>query len=142
VFVRIGSTYQSTHQPTGILSAHSTTTYTSATCAGTSQTPVDVVGSLDRHFGPEKDEPDFVEFLEESTSLQKIGETSVDIYLRAAESSTELVALVNMEDYVIDINIYQYVLFKYILKLRNNYLNRYKKTWNQFFGINLIKKNV
>jgi len=43
---------------------------------------------------------------------------------------------------VIDINIYQYVLFQYIIKLRDNYLHRHKKTWNRLFGVKVIKKQI
>lgn len=90
------------------------TTSTSATFANTSATPVDADGSLDRFFRQERDEPDFVKLLEGSTSQQQISEKSLVIYHRAAESSTELVTSARMEDYVIDINIYQYVLLNYI----------------------------
>ncbi|KAL4153956.1 hypothetical protein QTP88_001789 [Uroleucon formosanum] len=110
--------------PSSISWLPTTTTSTSATCAVMSPTPVDVHGSLDRHFGQKRNEPDFVEYLEESTCLQKIGETSVDIYLRAAQSSTELVASANMEDYVIDINIYQFVGLK-MIKININVLDNY-----------------
>lgn len=112
------------------------------TYANTEATRAAVVGSIDRFFGQERDEEDFVELLEGSTSAQQISETSLDIYLRATESFTELVASAKMKDYVIDINIYQYVLLNYIFKLLDNYLNRYKLTWNRLVGFEMIKYNV
>lgn len=53
-----------TPQPIGILSPPITTTSMSATFVVTETIPVDVHGSIDRYFGPERDEEDFVEFLE------------------------------------------------------------------------------
>ncbi|KAL4097634.1 hypothetical protein QTP88_022377 [Uroleucon formosanum] len=53
-----------TPQPIGILSPPITTTSMSATFVVTETIPVDVHGSIDRYFGPERDEEDLVEFLE------------------------------------------------------------------------------
>lgn len=98
-----------TLQPIGTLSPATMTKCTSDISAVTGHTPAVVPGSLDRFFEQERDEGDFVEFLKGSTSAQPITETSLDTYLRAADASTELVASTKMLDYVIDINIYQFL---------------------------------
>jgi len=82
--------------------------------------------SFEEHFGTETDDVDFIGLLEASSSEQTIGSTYCDTYLRAADASTALEVSQKMSDYLIDINIYWYVLQNYIMKLRYNFLNRKK----------------
>lgn len=124
----IGSSYQ-----------HMSTTSTSPTCAVTERTPVAVAGSLEDYIIPDTDSVDYVGFLEGSIYDQPIGEASVDTYLRAADASTELVATAKMRDYVIDINIYRYVIKRKILQLRESYINSDIININRTVGFKLLK---
>lgn len=126
------------HTSTQLQSTEST--YTSATYARTPEVPVGVPSSFEAHFGPETADVDSVALLEASSSDQMIGDTYCDTYVRAADASTQLEVSQRMSDYLIDINIYQYVLKQYVLKLRSNYLNnREKMLYKRMLGIDIIR---
>lgn len=114
-------------------------TSTSPICVPTERTPAAAVGSVEDYFTVDTDSVDFVGFLEGSIYEQPIGEASVDTYLRAADASTELVASAKMRVYVIDINIYRYVIKRKMLNLRDNYINSEIKNINKAVGFKLLK---
>jgi len=99
------------------------TTSTSTTCAPTAITPADVHGMFIPPVALSTEYVDLGALLEESTSNQSTTPVFCDTYLKAIDSSTELVASQKMDDYVIDINIYRYVLKNYIIQLRDEFLN-------------------
>lgn len=133
------SSFTDTPQHTSTQLQSTESTYTSATYARTPEVPVGVPSSFEAHFGTETADVDFVALLEASSSDQMIGDTYCDTYVRAAGASTQLEVSQRMSDYLIDINIYQYVLKQYLFKLRSNYLNRKKMLYKRMLGIDIIR---
>jgi len=98
----------------------------SVTSAPTHQEVVGAPSSFEVHFGAVTEDVDFLGLLEEPIFGQGIGETYCDTYLRVADASIQLEVSQKMQDYLIDINIYRYVLRSYLLKVRKYYLNKSK----------------
>jgi len=124
---------------TGISLPATTTTSIYPTSVPTSPAPVVAHGCIEDFFISKTDSADFVGFLEGQTCDQLIGETVCDTYLRAAGSSSELVASTKMKDYVIDINIYRYALKLKILYYRNLYINGANDYINKITGVKLLR---
>jgi len=77
--------------------------------------------------------PNLGALLEESTSNHQTTTTYCDTYLKAIDSSTELVASQKLEDYLIDINMYRYVLKLYLIKKRDFFLN---------YSVNIVNNHI
>lgn len=112
-----------THLSTG---TSSQVTEIISTCPTSAQIQTSLVGANgfnDQQHGQRMENVDFGELLGQASSNQSITPTYLDTYLKPLDSSTELVASQKMSDYVIDINIYRFVLKQYLLKQRFIQLN-------------------
>lgn len=103
------------------------------TSAPTQMNLVDVHGYNVQSTSQSSENVNFAELLVPTNSNQLTTPIYLDTYLKPLDSSTGLVASQKMLDYVIDINIYRFVLKLYLLKQRLLQLNKYN------FYINYIK---
>lgn len=119
-------------QTTGTFTPLMETTSTSDIYAPTQMNLADAYGSETQTTSRCTGNVNFAELLERSTCNQATTRVSCDTYVQALDSSKELVASTNMKGYVIDINIYRYVLLNYLIKLRNEFINENYNRSNTF----------
>lgn len=102
------------YQSVCTLSANTATTYTLPTPATMPQTRVDVASWSIPLPSNYVDDDEFERMFESYGSARKIGPTYLNTYVHRPELSKKWAASALMEDYVIDIHIYQYVVRNFI----------------------------
>lgn len=93
-------------------------TFTFPISATTQISVVDVVGYSDQCIANNSGGLNFDDLLSPENSSPSITAEYSDTYLRAQDSSSELVASTKMNDYLIDINIYGYAKIVHLLNAR------------------------